>query len=297
MAPPAWWPAVAARRPPPRALGGLSARGARSLRRARPFEPLARPAARPVGVVGLHVEAVEDVLGRAGPLRRGAPSATYDSIAVASPRRGPACSESSHLCSRTSQYAWTRSRSGPTSPVHLGQRRLVDLAQPALAPPRPRRSAPLVALEPGAVLAQVVEQRIRAWLSRVRSRVRRPSSWAWIPAGRRPTVRSRTDPAGPTGSTSMSTEKPRSLRRRSRPGSPADRPGARAGRTAPPTRPRIGCDRLGRGDRRVDLLVPALEGGEVREAEGDVLDEDVEVERPLAVGQGRVDLARLGVHR
>ena len=33
------------------------------------------------------------------------------------PRRASARSESSHLCSSTSQYAWTRSRSGPTNEV------------------------------------------------------------------------------------------------------------------------------------------------------------------------------------
>ena len=55
-------------------------------------------------------------------------------------------------------------------------------------------------------------------------------------------------------------------------------------------------DRLRGVDRAVDVLRAALVDREVREAEGDVLDQDVEVEAALAVRQGRVHLTRLGVH-
>ena len=57
-----------------------------------------------------------------------------------------------------------------------------------------------------------------------------------------------------------------------------------------------GADGLGRVDRRVDVVLGRpWYAREVGEAEGDVLDEDVEVEPALAVGERRVDLARLGV--
>ena len=55
------------------------------------------------------------------------------------------------------------------------------------------------------------------------------------------------------------------------------------------------ADVLGRLDRRRRRVGAALHRREVGQAEGDVLDEDLEVVVPLAVGQGRVDLARLGV--
>ena len=84
--------------------------------------------------------------GRSG---AGAPSATYDSIAASRPTSRPARSDSSHLCSRTSQYAWTRSRSGPTNAGDPGQRRPVDLAQPALRRLGLVDLAPLVPLQPG----------------------------------------------------------------------------------------------------------------------------------------------------
>jgi hypothetical protein len=55
------------------------------------------------------------------------------------------------------------------------------------------------------------------------------------------------------------------------------------------------ADVLGRADRRVHVVEAALVEGHVGEAIADVLDEDLEVMRPLAVGQRGVDLTRLGV--
>ena len=52
---------------------------------------------------------------------------------------------------------------------------------------------------------------------------------------------------------------------------------------------------LGGGDRLVELVGPLVVDREVRQPEGHVLDEDLEVVRALAVGQRGMDLARLGV--
>jgi hypothetical protein len=53
---------------------------------------------------------------------------------------------------------------------------------------------------------------------------------------------------------------------------------------------------FGGGNPRFDVVWPSLEGGEVSQAEGDVLHEDVEVEPALSIRQRRVDLAGLRVH-
>jgi hypothetical protein len=55
------------------------------------------------------------------------------------------------------------------------------------------------------------------------------------------------------------------------------------------------ADALRRGYRLLDIIVPVLEGSQVGQPEGDVLDEDLEVERALPVRQLRVNLARLGI--
>ena len=52
---------------------------------------------------------------------------------------------------------------------------------------------------------------------------------------------------------------------------------------------------FGRADGILEVVAAVLEGGEVGQPEGDVLDEDLEVVGALAVGQRRVDLARLGI--
>ncbi len=57
-----------------------------------------------------------------------------------------------------------------------------------------------------------------------------------------------------------------------------------------------GPDRLGRLDLLVHRLRPPLEGGQVGQPEGDVLDQHVEVVGALPVGQDGMDLARLRVH-
>src|SRR6476646_3670167 len=55
------------------------------------------------------------------------------------------------------------------------------------------------------------------------------------------------------------------------------------------------ADALRGFDRILEGVLAALHGAEVGETEADVLDQDVEVVGALAVRQGRVDLARLGV--
>ena len=55
------------------------------------------------------------------------------------------------------------------------------------------------------------------------------------------------------------------------------------------------ADGFGRLDRIVERVRPALHRAEVGQAEADVLDQDVEVERALPVRQRGMDLARLGV--
>lgn len=55
------------------------------------------------------------------------------------------------------------------------------------------------------------------------------------------------------------------------------------------------ADAFGGVDRVVRVIVPAMERSQVGEPEGDVLDEDVEVERPLSVRESGVDLGGLGV--
>ena len=107
-------PAAARRGRPPRALGrpltaGLAA-SRRSARRAVQVEVVASTSS------GSSARRLQRRRAR-GCSGAGAPSATYDSIAASSPTSRPARSESSHLCSSTSQYAWTRSRSGPTQAV------------------------------------------------------------------------------------------------------------------------------------------------------------------------------------
>ena len=56
-----------------------------------------------------------------------------------------------------------------------------------------------------------------------------------------------------------------------------------------------GANGLGGSDRVVEVLRPFLERRNVGEPEGDVLDKDLEIVRALAIRQGRVDLACLGV--
>ena len=48
-------------------------------------------------------------------------------------------------------------------------------------------------------------------------------------------------------------------------------------------------------DGVLEGVLPLLHDAEIGEPEADVLDEDVEVVRTLPVGEGRVDLARLGI--
>ncbi len=129
--------------------------------------------------------------------------------------------------------------------------------------------------------------------------VSRSSSRAW---NRRlvTATRSRTrPPSGPDGSSSISsTAKPRSLSRRMRARiacrSSGESSGSRCSSSQTDVVARRGRSRRPRPRRRRRPR-PALHRAEVGEPEGDVLDEDVEVVPALAVGQARVDLARLGV--
>ena len=135
--------------------------------------------------------------------------------AASSPTSWPAASDSSHFSSSTSQYAWSGSRAGPmagTSVARLGSQ---DVAQPALGRHLGRDRAAAVELEPGLVLAQVVEQQ-PAWPSSATSPVSRSSSRAW---NRRLATATRSRTASPpvVGSRLISsTAKPRSLSRRMR---------------------------------------------------------------------------------
>ena len=90
---------------------------------------------------------------------------------LAARRRARPASESSHLCSSTSQYAWTGSRSGPMAGAQPRERRLEDLGAASARRPRaPADRALLEPLEPGPVLAQVVEQQARLALERAGAR-------------------------------------------------------------------------------------------------------------------------------
>ena len=168
----------------------------------------------------------------------------------------------------------------------------------ARPPPRIATGPPPLDLEPGPVLAQVVEQEPRLALERdqarsaARARGRGTGGWRPRPAGAPPR------PTAVGSRLISSTAKPRSLSRRIRARiacrSSGDSSGRRSG-----ARPTARCSawrtRLGRLDRVLEGVRPALHRAEVGQPEADVLDEDVEVERALPVRQARVDLARLGV--
>ena len=157
------------------------------------------------------------------------------------------------------------------------------------APSSSRDAAPARQRQPRNVLAQVVEEQPRLPLERdeagqalqlvgVELAVRGRDAEPDLRAGRL------------SASTSISsTANPSSLRRRSwlriACRSPAGSAGSRC--SSSPDRDVPLADRLGGVDRVVDVLRPALERGDVREAEADVLDEDLQVVRALAVGQRR----------
>ncbi len=70
----------------------------------------------------------------------------------------PACSDSSHLCSSTSQYAWTRSRPASTAAAQPGDGRLVHVVEPARRAFGPVEPALLEPFDPRPVLAQIVHE-------------------------------------------------------------------------------------------------------------------------------------------
>ena len=145
---------------------------------------------------------------------------------------------------------------------------------------------------------EVVEEQARLSLEGVEAACAARSSRAW--KSRRVTAaRSRTSAVRPPGSSSISpTAKPRSLSRRTRAADREAVPGW-ISTCRKQLAPRAACS----GSRTASaasicssiVVGPALEGGQVGEAEGDVLDEDVQVVGALPVRERRVDLARLGV--
>ena len=229
----------------------------------------------------------------------GAPRPRYASIAASRPTSRPASSERIHFSSSTSQYAWSGSRLAPIG--RAGARRGSARGRRAASarPPPPRSTGRRSYDSSQARYSRRSLSSSRAWPSRATSPVRRSSSRAW---NRRLATATRS----------------------------ADRPARRPARlqldlvdreaeVVQPPDP--GPDRVPVVGRELGLeveLLPdarrtvvrtvsaastasskasgaALHRAEVGQAERDVLDEDVEVVGALAVGQRRVDLARLGI--
>ena len=177
----------------------------------------------------------------------------------------------------------------------LRDRRLVDLRPPALGDDDLVDRPALVPLEPGAVLTEVVEEETSLVLESHDA-----GHLAELAGVEAASGDGELDPDPPTGAG----DQLELVDREAQLVEPADPvadglpvAGTELGRLVElgPQGPVSPDDPLGGGHGVVDRVVAALRSGEVGQAEGDVLPEDLEVVFPLAVRQGRVDLAGLGI--